>query len=75
MTADRGNVGPGKQFDSRESRYDYRGKRGRRIEFSGRLIPVGGSAGERLLRELGPVFRELLEWARSRQELKDGEAG
>jgi hypothetical protein len=75
MTADRGKTGPGKQFGDRETRYDYRGKRGRGMESSGQVIPVGGSAGERLLRDLGPIFRELLEWARSRQGLQDEEAG
>lgn len=75
MNTNRGKTGPGKQFGGRESRYDYRGKRGRGMESSGQVIPVDGAAGQRLLRELGPVLRELLEWARSRQGLSDEEAG
>ena len=44
------------------------------MEFSGDVIPVDGAAGRRLLRELGPVFRELLEWAHGRQRRDDEEA-
>lgn len=75
MTTNRGNTGPGKQFGVRESRYDYRGKHGRGMEFSGQVISVDGAAGRRLLRELGPILRELLEWARSREGLSDEETG
>jgi hypothetical protein len=48
--------------------YDYRGKRGAAVSFTGHLIYIGGEAGERLLGELGAVLRDLLEWAYDQQQ-------
>lgn len=48
--------------------YDYRGRRGADVAFTGHVVYVSGEAGERLLGGLGAVLRDLLEWANSQQQ-------
>lgn len=60
--------------DHVEWRYHYHGKRGADVTFTGHVIPVGGTEGERLLHELGAVVRDLLEWAYNQSQSEQSQS-
>ncbi|WP_194835938.1 hypothetical protein [Nocardia sp. XZ_19_369] len=58
--------------------YDQRRKRGDDRHYSGRILYIHGSEGERFRGELAEVVRDLLEWAIRQQDnehfIEDSEA-